>query len=66
MEFLKDYMNTCQLMNVHKLFSMLATEVVDTPEVADVVVTDEAVSAKENAEIIRSYDTERIMALMNS
>lgn len=64
--FLKDYMNACQLMNVHKLFSMLATEVVDTPEAADVVVADEAVSVKENAEIIHSYDTERILALMNS
>ena len=63
--FLKDYMNACQLMNVQKLFSMLATEVVDTPEDADVVVTDEAVSVKENAEIIHSYDTERILALMN-
>ena len=47
-------------------FSMLATEVVETPEDADVVVTDDAVSVKENAEIIHSYDTERILALMNS
>ena len=53
-------------MNVQKLFSMLATEVVETPEDADVVVTDDAVSVKENAEIIHSYDTERILALMNS
>lgn len=66
LDFLKDYINACQLMNVQKLFSMLATEVVETPEDADVVVTDDAVSVKENAEIIHSYDTERILALMNS
>lgn len=65
-EFLKAYFHATQLMNVQKLFSMLAMEVVDTPEDADVVVTDEAVSVKENAEIIHSYDTERILALMNS
>ena len=66
LDFLKDYINACQLMNVQKFFSMLATEVVETPEDADVVVTDDAVSVKENAEIIHSYDTERILALMNS
>lgn len=65
-DFLKPYFHASQLMNVKKLFSMLATEVVDTPDNADVVVTDEAVSVKESAEIIHSYDTERILALMNS
>lgn len=65
-DFLKAYFHASQLMNVKKLFSMLATEVVDTPDNADVVVTDEAVSVKESAEIIHSYDTERILALMNS
>jgi len=66
LDFLKDYINACQLMNVQKLFSMLATEVVETPEDADVVVADEVVSVKENTEIIHSYDTERILALMNA
>lgn len=46
--------------------SMLATEVVSNPEEADVVVSDENVSAKEGAEIIHSHDTERTLALMNA
>jgi|GEM_PF-6499201 hypothetical protein len=45
---------------------MLATEVVSNPEEADVVVSDENVSAKEGAEIIHSHDTERTLALMNA
>ena len=65
-DFLKAYFLATQLMNVQKLFAMLATEVVDTPEAADVVVTDEAVPVTENAETIHSYDTERILALMNA
>ena len=66
LEFLKPYLYATSIMNVHKLFSMLATEVVSTPQEADVVVSDENVSVKEGAEIIHSYDTERMLALMNA
>lgn len=66
LEFLRPYFNSTAIMNVHKLFSMLATEVVPEPEEADVVVSDENVSVKEGAEMIHSYDTERMLALMNA
>lgn len=65
-EFLKPYLHATSIMNVHKLFSMLATEVVSNPEEADVVVSNEDISVKEGAEIIHSYDTERMLALMNA
>ena len=65
-DFLKAYFHASQLMNVHKLFAMLATEVAETPEEADVVVTDAEISVAEGVEVIHSYDTERILALMNA
>lgn len=64
-DFLKDYLQTTQLINVHKLFSMLATEVVDKTEDADVIVSDRELSARKGVEVIHSYDIERILALMN-
>jgi len=64
-DFLKNYLQATQLINVHKLFSMLATEVVDKPEDADVIVSNRELSAREGVEVIHSYDIERILALMN-
>lgn len=66
LDFLTDYFRASDVLNVHKLFSMLAMEVVDAPEEADVVVSDAEVPTKEGAERIRSCDTARILALMNS
>lgn len=64
-EFLLDYFDITSVINVHSFFSMLATELTDDPSEADTVVADETLSVKPGAEQIRSYDTERIMALMN-
>ena len=66
LDFLKEYFHASQLMNVRKLFAMLATEVVNKPEAADVIVTDEELSVAEGVEVIHSYDTDRILALMNA
>jgi len=66
LDFLKAYFHASQLINVHKLFAMLAAEVVEKPEAADVIVTDEELSVAEGVEVIHSYDTERILALMNA
>lgn len=63
--FLMDYFKTTSILNVGMLFEMLATEVVDSPEDADVIVSDEVLEAREGAEIIRSHDFERIIALIN-
>lgn len=44
---------------------MMASEIVDAPEKAQVAVTDQAVRTADGAEVIRSSDIERIMAIMN-
>ena len=66
MDFLMDYFVLGKVFTVKDLFSMLATEVVTDIMEADVVVTDETVETKEGAEIIRSYDFEKILAYMNT
>lgn len=66
LDFLKDYLHASQALSLRDLFTMLATEVVEKPEAADVIVSDEDLSVAEAVEIIHSYDTERILALMNA
>ena len=66
--FLQKFFDVTSIMNLQDLFTMMAQEVVDSPENADVLVTDQEIdpnSISEKAEIIRSTDIERIMALMN-
>ncbi len=64
--FLTYYFKTAAVLNVGTLFSMLATEVVYDVSAADVAVTDADVTVKEGAEVIHSFDFERIMALIQS
>ena len=64
--FLTKYFDITSVMNVYELFSMMASGIAVIPEGAEVVVTDKIVNTAEGAEIIRSSDIERIMALMNS
>lgn len=64
-KFLEEYFHTTDFLNIRRLFTMLAAEVVEDPAEADVVVSDGDVALQEDAEIIRSWDTERILALMN-
>ncbi len=63
--FLEEYFKTTSILNVGMLFEILATEVVDSPENADVIVTDDEINAREDAEVIRSYNFEKIIALIN-
>ena len=65
LDFLRAYFDSAQVFNVRELFSVLAAEVVDDPMDADVVVANEEIPVREGAQVIHSYDTERIMALMN-
>ena len=52
-------------MNVHELFSMMASEIVDDVTDAEVIVSDKATDVVRDVEVIRSFDTEKILALMN-
>lgn len=62
--FLLDYFHITDIMNVHDFFSMMASEIVENPMEADVVVTDHETICADGAEIIREYDFERIKVLM--
>ena len=65
LDFLLDYMNASDVINVHSLFTMLATEIAENPADADVVVSDAEVQLKDGATQIKSYDTDKILPLIN-
>lgn len=65
MSFLIDYVDVVKTLNMHYLFTSLATEIVDNPLEADYVVTDEKVEIKEGATLIRSYDTDKVLPFIN-
>ena len=65
MTYMLDYFHTADVMNFDRFFRMMATEVVTDPADAEIIVTDETVSAPENVEVIREYDFEKLIALMN-
>lgn len=65
LDFLFDYLNMTSVINVYDLFEMMATEIVDNPEYADVVVSDEEVLQKTNSDLVTSRDVEKIIAYMN-
>ena len=65
MDFLLDYMHVTDVINLYDFAQMLATEVVNSPEEADVVFSDKEETVPEGAEQIRSGDIEKVMALMN-
>lgn len=64
--FLLDYMHVTEAMNLHDLACLLATEAVDAPEKADVVFSDADLSLRDGQEQIRSWDTARILGLLNA
>ena len=67
MEFLVDYFNMCDVINLKSFFTMMATEVVDSIEDADVIVSD-TVEDTFNGEkqVIRSYDLDKLLAFLNA
>ena len=65
MAFLLDYLNVTDVINLHDFACMLATEVVDDPSQADVVFSDTFEPSREGVELIRGYDFERVMRLLN-
>lgn len=69
MSFITQYFNILDTINVYDFFAMQARQIMDKPEDADVVVSDDILlggRVKETAEVIRSYDTERMIQLMNA
>ena len=65
MNFLTQYFEMTKTFNVFDFFSLMASEITDDPKEAEIAVTDEELEAGETTEILRSYDTERMIALLN-
>ena len=64
--YLLGILDMCDTLNLANLARMMASEVVDTPEEADVVVSDEDLSLRADQEQILSVDTARVMALIEA
>ena len=60
--WLYDYFTMCDSMNMRKLFTYCANEVVDTPEEADLVIGD----VETEKELIRPYEFEKALAYLAS
>ena len=65
MSFLTQYFEMTKIFNVYDFFTLMAGEVVDAPKDAEIAVTDEEIETGESTVIIRSYDTEKIIAYLN-
>ena len=65
MTFLTDYFHTTEAINMYTFFEMMASERAADPADADVIVTDKDGEYPEGAEVIREYDFDRIIRLMN-
>ena len=65
MDFITDYFHLTDIINVYSFFEMMATEVVSDISEAEVVVTDKSVECPEGVQVIREYDIEKMIALMN-
>lgn len=66
MGFMLDYFGITRIINVYSFFEMMATELVDDISEAELIVTDKETEATNKAEIIREYDFEKMIALINS
>ena len=64
MDYLIKYFSVIDIINMYSFFEMLATEVVDNPADADVIVTNRKFEAAEGQEVIREYDFEKMISLM--
>jgi len=64
--FLLDDLNLTQIFNVYDLFALMASRLTDDPARADVVVSDAPVAAREGAQVIHSWDYEKLLGLLNA
>lgn len=62
--FLKPYFARAEILSLRDLFCMLSREVAARAQDADVIVSDEELSAAQGQEIIRSCDSARILQLL--
>lgn len=65
-DFLIPYFNTTSVLNIGTLYEMMATEIVSNPADADIIVSDEDLKIEKEVEFVRSYDFEKISAMLNA
>ena len=65
MDFVLPYFEVTRKFNVYSFFEMMATEEVSNISEAEVVVTDKTVDVPENVKVIREYDFDTMIGLMN-
>ena len=63
--YLVRYINATDIINMHSFFSLAAAELTDDPEKADVIVSDTITPVSGAKTVIRSTDTEKIMAVLS-
>ncbi|MBE7088781.1 MAG: hypothetical protein E7370_04620 [Clostridiales bacterium] len=64
--FVMENFTATEVINLSSLFKMMATKVVKTPEEADIILSDNDIPVSSSQQIIRSYDFEKILALINN
>ena len=64
-DFLLELFHVTDVINVYTFFEMMAEELAADPKDAELIVTNQPIIAPEGAEVIREYDFERMIALMN-
>ena len=63
--YLVRYINTTDIINMHSFFADAATEICDSPQDAEVIVSDSVPASRPGQIIVRSTDSEKVMALMS-
>ncbi len=63
--FLLRYFRAASVINMYSFFEMMASELTETSAHAELIVSDRSEDAVVGAELIRSCDFEKILALMN-
>ena len=63
--FLTRYFDITDVINMYSFFVMMAREIVNSPQEADVIVSDQTKDHIEGKEVIRSCDFDKVLALMN-
>ena len=66
LDFLTRYFHMTSTINMYTFFEMMAAELVNDPSEADVIVSDKSVDRRDDAEVIRSCDFDKILAFMNA
>ncbi len=65
LDHLTKYFDVTSIINMYSFFEMMSAELVDDPSEAEIIVSDRTVYHNENAEVIRSCDFDKVLALMN-